>query len=694
MGKYDALFVEAPASPAKGKYAALFDLHQIAPKAPEASNPFGSLAENEQANKQMGADFSEFIDKATPVGSVKEIYGQLSGDRPGDSTRAGLAAVDIASAGLAGKLKMAGAASEMGMAGIKQALAGGAGAGAASLAAEKMGAPGWLQFVAGLGGGMGGAKLGGAPEMGMKTVSREVETPAFLKARELQKYGYPVTQSHVTPGDFKLKQAMGMPELAGESKAYQDKLDNAMRGDVGNALGVGAETTQTLGERAKDLYNSAKNQMGAKYKEMLGQADNQRGPEMTGVGELTHAGKNLEKGIYADLAAQGLKITPDMKARALGVLDGAKPLGFYDMPSGSSLNPDDVTAAIKFADLAGQKAPSAVSLNELARNFADSEGIFSRAGGPGANRSGFLRNIKNKATDMAGDLIKKRDEARGVANTAQADFPKWNEQRANWAKHADLVDQFNGKMGSAKTRGTSEKVYSAEEISPEQLFTKEFKGAGVLKINEFKQFLKDNGQDPAIMENMAKDWLNDVGKSADPNAGFNAIAREWENLIPEKKAALFSPKTADAISAAIERGRSARQPLEVMGMQAKGNSVTAPKTALDRLLRTSPISGNEAKGAAIGGTIGTLAGGPGVGFGGATLGGYVGGKVDASNKAKAIEAARALLTNGTISKPMGSASVMAPRLLGPQSAAIGATEAITLPEDASKKARKLSKVGK
>lgn len=152
--------------------------------------PFGSLAEQEAEGQNLKKDLGELIDKATPIGSVKEIAGQLSGDRAPSSLNAGLAAADIASLGLAGKLKAGATGAELGMQGIKQALAGGAGAGASSMAAEKMGAPGWLQFVAGLGGGMGGARLGGAPEMTMKAVPQGTEAAALGRASN--KMGLPV----------------------------------------------------------------------------------------------------------------------------------------------------------------------------------------------------------------------------------------------------------------------------------------------------------------------------------------------------------------------------------------------------------------------------------------------------------------------------------------------------------------------
>lgn len=181
--KYAAAKTTSTAQGPWSKYSA-------APKAPEASNPFGSMEEQQVEGQNLLGSISELIDKATPVGSVKEIAGQLSGDRAPSSLNAGLAAADIASLGLAGKLRAGVGMGEMGMQGVKQALASGAGAGAASMAAEKMGAPAWLQFVAGLGGGMGGARLGGPAEMAMKAVPQGEEAAALGRASN--KMGIPV----------------------------------------------------------------------------------------------------------------------------------------------------------------------------------------------------------------------------------------------------------------------------------------------------------------------------------------------------------------------------------------------------------------------------------------------------------------------------------------------------------------------
>jgi len=457
-------------------------------------------------------------------------------------------------------------------------------------------------------------------------------TPMQLEAMQLQERGYPMTASHGVAGDIRLKQAMMDPKLAAESGLYQEKLGQAMRSDLGQALGVGQETTQTLGERAKAAFNAAKGERSNSYRAMLGEAENPRGAEMTGVGQLTHAGKSFAKTALDTLAERGVKVTPDLKMKAL--TEGG--LSMYDVPAG--VNPADVTTILKFADLASQKAPSAVQLDALARDFAKNENLFREGKASG---SGFKRTVQNKATDLAGELIQKRDSAMGLSPEEGA-YKKWAEQKANWAKSADLVDEFKGKMSSPETRLTSEKMYSGTEISPEQLFTKEFKSAGVAKVEAFKEFLKANKQDPAIVENMAKDWLNDIGNKPDPQTGFNAIAKEWEGMSPEKKNAFFSKETQQAVNDAIKRGRAARSPLEVLGTQAKGGSQTH---ALGRL-KDALSTGEHA--ARIGTGIGTVAGGAAGGFLGAGVGGAIGGAAGSllakAKSAKMTAANRALLT--------------------------------------------------
>lgn len=121
----------------------------------------------------------EVVDRVTPLGSIKEIYGQLAADRPNDALKAGLAAADIASLGLAGKVKLAGQAGAAGLRGIGQALASGALGGGAAMAAEKAGAGPVGQTAAGLlGGGLGGMATGAklAPKPSLSGAAASIQS--------------------------------------------------------------------------------------------------------------------------------------------------------------------------------------------------------------------------------------------------------------------------------------------------------------------------------------------------------------------------------------------------------------------------------------------------------------------------------------------------------------------------------------
>lgn len=407
-------------------------------------------------------------------------------------------------------------------------------------------------------------------------------TDAQQQAKALQDKGYPVTAAHLTPGDTSLKAAMMNPNVAGEAKAYMDKLHAASAADVGSALDVGGRTTQQLGEQLADTYGKALAQRNTSYKNMLNMAENPAGPVNTGIGQFTHAGQTFAQGVEKDLAAKGLNLNAPtaggegMTVKAKALMGGG--LTHYDMPEGGSLNPDAVTAAIKFADLASQKAATPVALDSLAKNFAKSEKLF-QPGQGGASGASFLRDIQGQATDLSGKILQQRDAQLGPAGGAPT-YPEWVKQRANWAKSADLVDEIGGKLSTPKTRLSGEDMYSSEKVSPEQFFQKNLANAGASKISAFKDMLATNGQDPAIVEDMAKDHLMDIGsKAANPSA---AIETAWRKMSPEYKAAMFKPETVVGIEDALARGRQARAPLEVLGTKSVGDSATAARLAVQK----------------------------------------------------------------------------------------------------------------
>ena len=430
-------------------------------------------------------------------------------------------------------------------------------------------------------------------------------TKEQLAAQDLQAHGYPVTRSHLIPGDTALKAAVSNPLTSAEGADYKKRLADASKADVTAPLDVGGQTTQQLGESLQEAHQNALAARSKAYRDMLAVADNPRGAAVTGVGELTHAGQAFSDSLDKDVAGKldGISLT-QAKIKALNG-EGLTP---YDVKAG--VNPDDVTAALKFADLASQKqkAASPTQLADLASTFAKREKLFQQGGGS-ASQSAFLRGAQGKAVDVASDIIKRMDAAGGPA--AQPAYPAWEAQRANWAKSADLVRQFEGKLSAPTTRLTGEDMYSQRMTSPEQIFQKHFANAGANKISAYKDFLEKNGQDPALVEQMGKDWLADVGeKAADP---VKAIETAWRKMTPEWKKAVYSPETISGMDAALERAALARKPLEVLGTQAKGGSQTAPLRAIQEGGKAALTHGGTTGIAAI---LGTLAGG--------TVGGAVG----------------------------------------------------------------------
>lgn len=476
------------------------------------------------------------------------------------------------------------------------------------------------------------------PELRQEAPKPELETPALTEAQQqakaLQEKGYPVREAHLTPGDTSLKSAMSHPGAQAEAQAYQAALDKAMQADVSSALDTGGKTSQQLGEDLGKAHDAALDARSAAYKKMLSMADNPRGEVNTGTGELTHAGKEFQKMTDADLQAKGfdpnadastpgLQQTMRMKALTSGLTQ-------YDVPA--ELNAKDVTAALRFSDIASQKAAQPTQLAGLASNFAKTSGLFE----PGES-SGFLKDTQRRAVDLAGNILKARDAQIGPAGTPA--FPEWAAQRANWAKSADLVDQLEGKLSAPKTRITGEQMYSQSKISPEQIFQKEFADSGAERISAYKNFLQENGQDPTVLENMAKDHLSDIGdKSPNPVA---AIEKAWRKMSPEYRASMFSPETITNVEDALARTRQAKAPLEVMGTQMKGGSQTAAKIAMEKALSLSGVKG------AVGGVVGSMLGGP---IGG-LAGGATGVMMEKMAQAKALENAKATLNNPITIEP-------------------------------------------
>jgi len=421
-----------------------------------------------------------------------------------------------------------------------------------------------------------------------------IDAKTAAELRELEGAGYPLTEAHLKAGDTRLKAATTEPFLAPEAATYKAKLAEAAGADIAKQLDTGGGTTYSLGEQLGQAFREARGERSTKFEKMMESAESGRGRDVVGVGKTQHAGKRFAQTTDRLLKSHGV----DVKAVKEKALIG-EGLNQYDVPAG--LNPADITAAIRFSDLASQKAGTAAQLNRLASVFAKTEKLF---GEGGASKSGFSRTAQRAATDLAAKTIKQRDKAIGPAG--EAVYPQWAKEKANWAKFADLVDEFGEAFGEKKTRLTKEKAYSAGATSPEKVFERHFAGKGSDTINKFKEFLEGNGQDPKIINQMGKDWLADkISKSADP---AQALSTEWRKLKSKKEwvDAIFDAETVAAIEGAIERSSKARSPFEVMGTKISGESPTQARQSIAAKW-FAPVAKTGA-GAAVGGILGGPAG--------------------------------------------------------------------------------------
>jgi len=158
------------------------------------------MGEAKAAPTKPKLTFSRAVDVMTPLGSMKEIAGQLSGTRPNSALKAGLSAADIASLGLGG-LAMKGVAkggtvlARM-LGGLAPQLAAGAGGGAAMLGAEQAGAGPMGQLAASLLGGSAaaGAALPRLPKPEPSALLAELKALGG-KPSAAQEFGGPITKA-------------------------------------------------------------------------------------------------------------------------------------------------------------------------------------------------------------------------------------------------------------------------------------------------------------------------------------------------------------------------------------------------------------------------------------------------------------------------------------------------------------------
>lgn len=161
---------------------------------PMEQNPTDPMADEgaaqAQAVNQILPQAFSFIKKATPIGSMQEIGGQLSGERPGSPLKAGLAAADIVATPL---LAMAtGGGSAPAQSYFTKLLAGygtGAASVAASEGAQAAGAPAAVSIPLGIAAGIGAGRAM-SPEMAMRAVPKGQEAAALSRAAG--KIGLPI----------------------------------------------------------------------------------------------------------------------------------------------------------------------------------------------------------------------------------------------------------------------------------------------------------------------------------------------------------------------------------------------------------------------------------------------------------------------------------------------------------------------
>ncbi len=228
----------------------------------------------------------EAVMRMTPVGSVAEISGQLSGERPSSGLRAGLAAADIASLGAATKLKSAYAGARAAAPTVLSALlpaaktaaistvptlAAGAGGGGAAWVAEEAGAPLPVQLAAGLAGGLAGGRAAGVRASAMPKPAPIVE--------ELQELGGKPTAAMLAPNPLTegldlsartnplamfLSRGRGIAEADETMSEAVKKLAQKRFG-----LDVTAPRGEEAGEALKGALESVATQRAAAYKPIV-----------------------------------------------------------------------------------------------------------------------------------------------------------------------------------------------------------------------------------------------------------------------------------------------------------------------------------------------------------------------------------------------------------------------------------------
>jgi osmotically-inducible protein OsmY len=464
-----------------------------------------------------------------------------------------------------------------------------------------------------------------------------VEIPKYQESvggamRPLSERGYPLTESHFQPGDVRLRGMMDNPALAEQAQAYTKKLEGAQGADYAATVKppmaeFGDEATASLGNKFRESYKGAIEKRSAGYKAMMDRLGMGEGPDVTGIGKKTHAGQAINKSILSELQNAGV----DVKMAREKVLLG-QDLTAYDVPP--NMSAADVSAIIKFGDVASQKAPKAAQLSDLASNFAKSEKLYEK----GADSAGFKRKIRNMALDQAEQSITKMDEM-NKRQGYKPELPEFKKQRANWAQGSDIAEQKGAFVPRKDALGRN---ITSEMTSPELIFKKHIMTNGAENVKEFKSFLESNGQDPGLIRQMGLDYLD--SKAGGKELSVPKFESAWKGIDAEIKNEVFGKPTVKAIDELVSRLKKSREPLEVMGIQAKGGSPTNPKSRISQFLE-SPEKAKRL-GATLGGAIGIPIGGPVGSAAGAGLG-YIAGDVLAAKALKNQKAGAAKFLNAS-----------------------------------------------
>lgn len=241
--------VEAPSPEAAGPM--IEEVHQHlsaqAPEQPQSQQvspytgqplivPEGGNADPQGTFKGADEKLSKLVDMATPLGSARYIAKGLAGTGPMSPLGSGLAAADLVSLGLAGKVRTGAAGAALGWKGVGQSLASGAASGTANFAAGEAGAPAYVRLPLALAAGVAAGRAAAPEASTVRNVPKGEEAQALARVMK-GPLGLPVeVPPSSRPGDVKtmLDQA-------------RQKLGAAVGDAKAAAMGTEASTERAVG---------------------------------------------------------------------------------------------------------------------------------------------------------------------------------------------------------------------------------------------------------------------------------------------------------------------------------------------------------------------------------------------------------------------------------------------------------------